>query len=267
MFSNVGLAETQKLAAGALQRSGGEVTGNITISTDTEIAWHRNTDMAAIGFKNTGDGDTDSYMWFRTGDNGNEYFKWQHSLSRRGTTEWMSLKSDNLRVRGHKVYHEGNAKPDVAGRLRVSSPIIEIYPDGKFIVNNESEGAIVTKSGIGHYQISGVLGYNSDSAWGVHGGISSPTNNNGLELVYIDDKVKIDGSIMIETFHRQYSHLPERFQNWRIKEIIEDKKVYYTDGEPCDIPDCCRLDVRVQMPEDSIWNQKQRKLQEEIRDF
>ncbi|WMV73403.1 gp53-like domain-containing protein [Xenorhabdus griffiniae] len=112
-MKNLGLTETVKLAAGALPRSGGEVTGNITISTDTEIAWRRNTDMAAIGFKNTGDADTDSYMWFKTGDNGNEYFKWQHSLSGGGTTEWMSLKSDNLRVKGHQVYHEGN-KPTAA---------------------------------------------------------------------------------------------------------------------------------------------------------
>ncbi|WFQ78220.1 hypothetical protein PXH59_10555 [Xenorhabdus sp. SF857] len=341
---NLGLMETQKLAADALPRSGGEVTGNITISTDTEIAWRRNTDMAAIGFKNTGDADTDSYMWFKTADNGNEYFKWQHSLSGGGTTEWMSLKSDNLRVKGHQVYHEGykpsaadigafsssggkvagiihadnwimgkelwerdpkngkeeriyspfnkpsasdigaasvndamrityldgwnniyngysgfgpeasflkkyniptdfgvqlrfsnvngasnegedqiwshrlifmhrgntyrtdhinkneiftrkfwddnNAKPDNNGFLRISSPIIEVYSDGTCITNNESEGATVTKINIGHYKISGILGYTSDKAWGVYGGISSPKNNNGLELIYIDDKVK-----------------------------------------------------------------------------
>ncbi|WP_456303304.1 phage tail fiber protein [Xenorhabdus szentirmaii] len=30
----------------------------------------------------------------------------------------------------------------------------------------------------------------------------------------------------------------------------------FYDGEPCDIPEGCRLDVRVQMPEDSVWNQK-----------
>ncbi|WP_422645758.1 phage baseplate protein [Xenorhabdus budapestensis] len=104
---NLGLVGTVDLAKNALQRSGGEVTGDIMISTDSEIGWRRNTDMAAIGFKNIGDGDTDSYMWFKTGDNGNEYFKWQHSLSGGGTSEWMSLKSDNLRIKGHQVYHEG----------------------------------------------------------------------------------------------------------------------------------------------------------------
>ncbi|PHM33429.1 putative E14 prophage tail fiber protein [Xenorhabdus mauleonii] len=89
------------------------MTGDITISTDSEITWHRNTDLAAIGFKNTGDGDTDSYMWFKTGDNGNEYFKWNHIIAGGGTSEWMSLKSDNLRVKGHPVYHQGN-KPTAA---------------------------------------------------------------------------------------------------------------------------------------------------------
>ncbi|WP_232370288.1 gp53-like domain-containing protein [Xenorhabdus lircayensis] len=106
-MKNLGLAETKTKADNALPRSGGEVTGDIMISTDSEITWRRNTDMAAIGFKNTGDGDTDSYMWFKTGDNGNEYFKWQHTLYGGTTTEWMSLKSDNLRVKGHQVYHEG----------------------------------------------------------------------------------------------------------------------------------------------------------------
>ncbi|WP_456243157.1 phage tail fiber protein [Xenorhabdus doucetiae] len=28
----------------------------------------------------------------------------------------------------------------------------------------------------------------------------------------------------------------------------------YADGKPCDIPEGCRLDIRVQMPEDSVWN-------------
>ncbi|WP_422645839.1 gp53-like domain-containing protein [Xenorhabdus bovienii] len=122
---NLGLAETKNQAQNALPRSGGEVTGDITISTDSEISWRRNTDMAAIGFKNTGDGDTDSYMWFKTADNGNEYFKWQHSLSRGGTNEWMSLKSDNLRVKGHSVYHEGN-KP-TAGEVGAVSASGGVY--------------------------------------------------------------------------------------------------------------------------------------------
>ncbi|WP_053014346.1 MULTISPECIES: hypothetical protein [Xenorhabdus] len=148
----------------------------------------------------------------------------------------------------------GNVYVAEGGYIKKASPIIQIYPDGKFITNDESEGATVTKLGTGHYQISGVLGYNADGAWGVHGGISSPKNNNGLELIYIDDKVQKDGCIIICTFHRQHTHLPERFQNRRIKDIVDGEKVYYADAEPCDIPEGCRLDVRVQIPADSVWN-------------
>ncbi|MBD2806361.1 hypothetical protein ID855_17000 [Xenorhabdus sp. ZM] len=149
-----------------------------------------------------------------------------------------------------------NCSRDNNGFIKASSPIIQIHPDGTFTTNDESEGATVTKLGTGHYQIGNILGYNSDKAWGVHGGISSPKNNNGLELIYLDDRVEKDGSITIEVFHRQHSHLPERFQNWQIKTFVGDERVYYADGEPCDIPEGCRLDVRVQMPEDSVWNQK-----------
>ncbi|PHM45866.1 NgrE [Xenorhabdus mauleonii] len=153
-----------------------------------------------------------------------------------------------------KDWNTSNANFDNNGYLKKSSPILQIHPDGTFTTNDESEGATVSKLGTGHYQIDGILGYNADGAWGVHGGISSPKNNNGLELIYIDDRVEKDGSITIETFHRQHSHLPERFQNKRIKALVDGEKVYYADGEPCDIPEGCRLDVRVQMPEDSVWN-------------
>ncbi|WP_228865362.1 hypothetical protein [Xenorhabdus sp. PB30.3] len=55
-------------------------------------------------------------MYFETGDNGNEYFKWRHRISGQNTAEdWMSLKRDNLRIKGHPVYHEGN-KP-TAGEI------------------------------------------------------------------------------------------------------------------------------------------------------
>lgn len=89
------------IAAGdALQvsKTGDTMTGGLTfVNADCELGWSFNTDYAKIGFKNTADGDTDSYMWFKTGDNGNEYFKWQ-GVSGANTTDWMSLKSTGLVV-------------------------------------------------------------------------------------------------------------------------------------------------------------------------
>ncbi|WP_240042306.1 hypothetical protein [Photorhabdus khanii] len=166
----------------------------------------------------------------------------------------------------YTIWSTFNAKPDANGFLKQSSPIVEIYPDGTFTTNEESEGAAVTKEETGVYRISNISGYNADGAWGVHGGISVPKDNNGLELIFVDDRVQSDGAIIIETFHRQHSHLPTRFQNWRLKCIDEsNERVFYEDGEPCDIPEHCRLDVRVQMPEDSAWNVKQREMQDHQR--
>jgi hypothetical protein len=78
-----------------LPLAGGTMTGSITISTDSLIQWSRNADYAKIHFKNTGDGDNDSYMGFEAGDNGNEYFKFSGNAG--GTiTQWMSIKSNGV---------------------------------------------------------------------------------------------------------------------------------------------------------------------------
>ncbi|MGR6142853.1 phage tail fiber protein [Morganella morganii] len=159
----------------------------------------------------------------------------------------------------------GNTAFDGSGYLKRSSPIIQIYPDGNYDTNDESEGAEVSRTGTGQYHITGILGYNSDGAWGVNGGISVPKDNNGLELVYVYDRVQSDGSLIIETCHRQHAHLPERFQNWRLKDITpEGERIFYQDGEPCDLPESTRLDVRVEMPQGSVWNVKQRELAEQM---
>ncbi|QQM77834.1 tail fiber domain-containing protein (plasmid) [Aeromonas caviae] len=94
------------IANAALPKAGGSLTGSVTFTNDSVLQWSRNTDAAAIGFKNSADSDTDSFMWFRTSDNGNEYFKWQ-SVNGSTTTDLMTLKGDNLRIKGDQVYHQG----------------------------------------------------------------------------------------------------------------------------------------------------------------
>ena len=96
-IQNLGLQETVNRAGNAVQKNGDTLSGGLTFENDSILAWIRNTDWAKIGFKNDADGDTDSYMWFETGDNGNEYFKWR---SRQSTTtkDLMNLKWDALSV-------------------------------------------------------------------------------------------------------------------------------------------------------------------------
>ncbi|EEW0750608.1 phage tail protein [Escherichia coli] len=93
----LGLQETVNRARNAVQKNGDTLSGGLTFENDSILAWIRNTDWAKIGFKNDADSDTDSYMWFETGDNGNEYFKWR---SRQITTtkDLMNLKWDALYV-------------------------------------------------------------------------------------------------------------------------------------------------------------------------
>ena len=78
-----------------LPLAGGTMTGSITISTDSVLQWSRNTDYAKIHFKNTGDGDADSYLGFETGDDGNEYFKFS-GKNGSTVTQWMSIKSGGV---------------------------------------------------------------------------------------------------------------------------------------------------------------------------
>lgn len=93
----LGLQETVNRAGNAVQKNSDTLSGGLTFENDSILAWIRNTDWAKIGFKNDADGDTDSYMWFEAGDNGNEYFKWR---SRQSTTtkDLMNLKWDALYV-------------------------------------------------------------------------------------------------------------------------------------------------------------------------
>ncbi|EHR0128457.1 phage tail protein [Escherichia coli] len=80
-----------------MQKNGDTLSGGLTFENDSILAWIRNTDWAKIGFKNDADGDTDSYMWFETGDNGNEYFKWRSKQSTT-TKDLMTLKWDALNI-------------------------------------------------------------------------------------------------------------------------------------------------------------------------
>ncbi|MFL9107827.1 hypothetical protein AB9E36_11530 [Escherichia coli] len=94
---DLNLQEFINKANNAVQRSGDILSGGLTFENDSILAWIRNTDWAKIGFKNDADSDTDSYMWFETGDNGNEYFKWRSKQSTT-TKDLMTLKWDALNI-------------------------------------------------------------------------------------------------------------------------------------------------------------------------
>ncbi|WP_456107124.1 phage tail fiber protein, partial [Proteus cibi] len=154
----------------------------------------------------------------------------------------------------YEVLHLGNAKPDSNGFYKKASPIIDINPDGTFTTNDESEGATVTRVRQGEYLIEGVLGFNADAGWGgVDGGIEIPLDVNKQPLIWVDAEINKDGSILVKTYHRTHPNAPKFARN-----DIEG----FNDGDPIDIPDGRFISVRVQMPEQSIYNVRMREMEE-----
>ncbi|WP_234488386.1 phage tail fiber protein, partial [Enterobacter asburiae] len=65
-----------------------------------------------------------------------------------------------------KIYHTGNTTRASDGTLKAASPIVQLFGDGSWHLNDESEGCAVTRLGVGEYLIEGCTGLNADAAWG-----------------------------------------------------------------------------------------------------
>ncbi|UXY92356.1 hypothetical protein [Proteus phage RP7] len=176
------------------------------------------------------------------------------SLWGRGNRFLFSTKEAGKWFGTWEVWTTANARADTNGFIKKASPIIDINPDGTFTTNDESEGATVTRVAQGEYLIEGVLGFNSDAGWGgADGGIEIPLDVNKQPLIWVDYKVMEDGSILIKTYHRTHPSAPKFARN----DIAG-----YSDGDPIDIPNGRFISVRVQMPEQSIYNVRMRELEE-----
>lgn len=157
-------------------------------------------------------------------------------------------------IRRNNLWGTLNTSVDTNGFIKRASPVININPDGTFTTNDESEGATVTRVAQGEYLIEGVLGFNSDAGWGgVDGGIEIPLDVNKQPLIWVNSKVNKDGSILVKTYHRTHPDAPSFANN-----EIEDFK----NGDPIDIPAGRFISVRVQMPEQSIYNVRMREMEE-----
>ncbi|EML7932231.1 hypothetical protein V9948_002686 [Providencia rettgeri] len=195
---------------------------------------------------------------------------------------------ENNIVKGwHDFYTTANTTKDSNGNLKAASPIVKVFAD-HIETNDESEGVTLKKLHTGIYQLHGVLGLHSDASWGgINGGITIPCGINQLPLVFVKYDVlekgtphpfdlhivepDEDGDIVLYTSYRPHE-LPQDIQYERFKLYPEflrdagedeeplplfDGKVELTPGALCDIPRGHWVDVRVNMPSNSIYNQKQ----------
>ncbi|AFU62483.1 putative tail fiber [Escherichia phage NJ01] len=133
-----------------------------------------------------------------------------------------------------------NTITDVSGFIKAASPVVNIYANGRYETNDESEGVNVIRQGVGEYLITGCLGLNADAKWGgIDGGFEIPIDRNKQPRVWLDYEVKEDGSILVKTYHRTHSTSPVFARN-----ELEG----FSDGDPIDIPADAFISVRVEMP-------------------
>ncbi|MCK7333776.1 phage tail protein [Enterobacter kobei] len=147
-----------------------------------------------------------------------------------------------------EAYTTGNTTRASDGTLKAASPVVKVFSDGSYQTNDESDGCSVTRLGIGEYLVEGCEGLNSDAAWGgIDGGFDIPTDRNKQPLIWLDYEVNADGSVLVKTYHRTHPGAPA-FASNEIQDISE--------AEPVDIPRDQFLSVRVEMPADSLYNQR-----------
>ncbi|MTC34313.1 hypothetical protein GKR67_06765 [Providencia alcalifaciens] len=162
-------------------------------------------------------------------------------------------------IKTNTFYTTANTTKDANGNLKAASPIIKVFAD-HIELNDESEGIELEKLGTGRYKLKGTLGMNSDASWGgYNGGLVAPLGINGLELLWVDYKVLPDGDIIIETNYRKHSDLPPPVLLKRLityPEFMDENGDELESYAPVDIPNGHWIDVRVNMPSDSIYNQK-----------
>ncbi|MDF7255731.1 hypothetical protein NFF66_13035 [Proteus mirabilis] len=160
----------------------------------------------------------------------------------------------NGTVSQYYAWTSKNTTTDPQGFIKKASPIIDINPDGTFTTNDESEGATVTRVAQGEYLIEGVLGFNADAGWGgVDSGIEIPLDVNKQPLIWVNSIINKDGSILVKTYHRTHPDAPS-FANNEIEGV--------KNGDLIDIPDGRFISVRVQMPDQSIYNVRMREIEE-----
>lgn len=249
--------------------------GNIVASADAPVtASNRITDINNAKANHVGfcynsaansPGVSGTFMSFANSVYGGYGFQLLGSYDNPGSLYYRSRNGDaSIWYPWVKLYGTNNTTTDTNGNLRPASPIVKLNGDGTAELNEEAEGVMAERIDTGIYKISGVLGFNSEPIWGgVDGGFVIPVNTNGLPLLWVDYEIDPDGSITLKTYHRIHHSAPKFARNL-IGIKNEDGSFTETvqDGEPVDIPAGRWVDLRVEMPRNSLWNIKQQEVQE-----
>ena len=139
---------------------------------------------------------------------------------------------------GWRVFwSDGNTTVDTNGFIKRASPVIKLYGTGLIECNEEAEGVTASREAEGVYRVTGSCGLHPEG-WTVE----IPQDINGNFLCFVDIKTADDGELTVSVFRRRFD--------------VETAMVVA--GDPMDIPGERWIDLRLEMPENSAWNQRQK---------
>lgn len=233
---------------GAIQADG-PTLDNMDGFTPTGFTSHQNDGLTQLGLtSNTG---LTSIILNR----GNRPTRIHQAYSLRRT--WFSYYSGSAWAY-HEAYTTGNTTKSSDGTLKAASPVARIVKSredcqredidsdgfswcGGGTANEEAEGIKISRLDVGVYVLTGSAGLASEG-WQ----ILPPMDPGGMgELGVVEAEQTESGGLTIRLYKRKY--------------ILSDEgEIIKTKGELMDVPDNSWIDVRLDMPESSAWNQRQK---------
>ncbi|KTJ51753.1 hypothetical protein [Enterobacter hormaechei] len=161
-----------------------------------------------------------------------------------------------------KVYDTNNTTKSSDGTLKAASPVARIVASqeacqradiaedgfswcGCGTANSEAEGITLSRLDVGVYVLTGSAGLASEG-WQ----LLPPMDPGGMgELGVVEAEQTESGGLTIRLFKRKYM-------------LSDEGEIVKTKGAPMDVPANSWIDVRLDMPEDSIWNKRQKESSE-----
>ncbi|QHI58109.1 phage tail protein [Enterobacter hormaechei] len=178
-----------------------------------------------------------------------------------GLLRYRYLNGSSVRY-DHVVYSTANTTKASDGTLKAASPVARIVKSqeacqradvaedgfswcGCGTANSEAEGIAISRLDVGVYVLTGSAGLASEG-WQI-----LPPMDPGCmgELGVVEAEQTDNGELTIRLFKRKYM-------------LGDEGEIVKTKGEPIDVPANSWIDVRLDMPENSLWNQRQKEAME-----
>ncbi|WP_320728419.1 phage tail protein [Enterobacter ludwigii] len=187
----------------------------------------------------------------------NAAYRTQLALTNSGKRMFMRATQNNIFDAWVEFYSTGNTTKASDGTLKAASPVARIVQSqevnqradvaddgftwcGCGTANAEAEGISISRLDVGVYVLTGSAGLASEG-WQ----LLPPMDPGGMgELGVVEAEQTESGGLTIRLFKRKYM-------------LSDEGEIVKTKGLPVDVPANSWIDVRLDMPESSIWNQRQ----------